>query len=295
MAGPHRNFLGLDARFREGGVMNTGRIGKAVCRLLDTGGMLRVAVEALRQDPAAVLCDNPACRDCVLQRGQIKAARLAEESFTLAAVAEDISDDWAEVLIALRGEGISALEMGVDAYRRFESDLAESGVQVSAIRAGLDDLEAAALARSLAVPLVVPVSTEEDLASATGLARGGTQVLTENRGLPSKVLFAAYTASAETPDLALNPGQFAAVGEHPFLSVFTQAHSRRHTRRCYVDDGTWDGQPSLPGRGNGEVKEIISMLRCRSFDGAIVLRSHHRGGPAFREAAAAFWRLLETM
>ena len=295
MAGPHRDFLGLDARFRAAGVMTTGRIGQAVCRLLDTGGMLRVALEALRDDPAAVLCDNPACRDCVRQRGQIKAARLAEESFTLAAVAEDISDDWAEMLLVLRGEGIAALETGVDAYRRFERGLAESGIHVSAIRGGLTEMEAAALARSLAVPLIVPVSTEADLATATELARGGTQVLLENRGLPSKLLFAAYTASPETPGLAFNPGQFAAVGEHPFLSVFTQAHSRRHTRRFYVDDATWDGQPALPGRGNGEVKEIISMLRCRSFDGAIALRSHHKGVAALREVAAAFWRLLDTM
>ena len=55
------------------------------------------------------------------------------------------------------------------------------------------------------------------------------------------------------------------------------------------------GHPTLPGKGNGEVKEIISMLRCRSFAGPMVLRSHTAGVTGFRKTAAAFWDLLDNM
>jgi len=54
------------------------------------------------------------------------------------------------------------------------------------------------------------------------------------------------------------------------------------------------GRPAtLPGRGQGEVKELISILRCRSFEGLMTLRA----GESFTlpEAAQAFWHLLDTM
>ncbi|MFA6666311.1 MAG: hypothetical protein WCT06_07040, partial [Armatimonadota bacterium] len=63
----------------------------------------------------------------------------------------------------------------------------------------------------------------------------------------------------------------------------------------YLDDGLFNGTPTLPGQGNGEVKEIISMLRCRGYNGAITLRARSGGIAGFRAAASAFWYLLDNI
>lgn len=295
MAGPHRDFIGLDRLFLARGVTRLGRIGKAVCRLMDARRMLEVAMGAIGADPAAALCDNPACADCVMQRGMVKAVRLAAEDFTLVAVTGDISDDWDDVLQAIRGEGVSALELTVRDFERHREHLAAEGVSVVAIRGALGDEQACALAKRLGVPLVVPASTRQDLLAAMRAAEDGTNVLVENEGAPSCLYADFYREHPNGPPLAFNPGRFAAAGEKPFLGIFYRGVLRKKMARFCVDDATFDGTPALPGRGNGEVKEIISMLRCRAYDGVVTLRSRTKGVAAFREAAAAFWRLLDTM
>ena len=53
---------------------------------------------------------------------------------------------------------------------------------------------------------------------------------------------------------------------------------------------------ALPGQGNGEVKELISIFSCRSFDGFLTLKMGDRRGPeAFKAHADAFRRLLEPV
>ncbi len=147
MAGPHRNFLAMDVLFSEWGVMQVGCIGRAVCQLMDG---------------AAMLCDNPACADCVTQRkilglsplsdrdflalgavsasqaGSAKAARLAQEDFTLAAVTAEIAEDPAEIWAALRTEGISALEITGEEYNRWGHALPE-GFRIVALRGTFGD------------------------------------------------------------------------------------------------------------------------------------------------------------
>lgn len=296
MAGPHRDFIGLDRLFRAAGLMRVGKVGKAVCRLMDGKAMLETALEALRRDPAAVLCANPACDDCVQQRAAIKAARLADEDFTLAAVAGDIADDLPTVLAAVRAEGIAALEVTADEYRRYGAELQAAGLRIVALREGMPPSRVAvALAKSLQVPLVLPAAGADDFAAAGRLVAAGATVFIENRGLPAADYAALYQAGGALPGFAFNPGQFVAAGQKPFLQVFTRSVPRRQTAHVYLDDATVDGQPALPGLGNGEVKEIVSMLRCRSYAGALTLRVHARGVAAFRQAAAAFMGLLDAM
>lgn len=297
MAGPHRNFIGLDPLFRERGVTRMGRIGKAVCRLMDSRMMLEVALEALRHDPAAVLCNNPACSDCVMQRGRIKAARLAEEDFTLAADFGDIISDEGvdEVVEAIKGEGISSIEMTARHYREHGETLAENGISIAAIQAPVDDIEAAELAAQLGVPVIVPVGSIDNFDEARRLARDtSARVLMMNNGAPSGLYEDIYDRLEDAPELAFNPGAFAWAGEMPFLEVFYRGVLRRRTAHLYLRDGTV-GYSTLPGEGKGEVKEIISILRCRGFDGVMTLGTHEGGIDGFRRSAAAFWRMLDEM
>jgi aminoglycoside 3-N-acetyltransferase len=318
MAGPHRNFLGLDPLFRERGIMRMGKIGRAVCRLIDGKTMLETALEALRRDPAVMLCDNPACADCVRQReavgavplsdqdflaalaeahlqaGSVKAARLAQEDFTLAAVTADISEDPEVIFGALRAEGISALEMTGEEYNRWGHALPE-GFRIVALRGTFDDGVTIGLAERLGLPLILPVGDREEYEAAAELRAGGMTVYLQNTWQTSGFYRGLYAGSESDPPLAFSPARFAGAAEHPFLQVFYRGPLRRNTAHVYVDDALWDGTPTLPGRGNAEVKEIISILRCRSFGGVLALRSHTPGVAAFRQAAGAFWKLLETM
>jgi len=295
MAGPHRDFIGLDRLFRERGIMRIGRIGSAVCRLMDAGGILDVAMEALKRDPAAVLCDNPNCADCVMQRGKINAARLARESFTLAAVFGDISNDVDEVLRALQGEGIRSVEVTASEYLAHAQILTEKKIRIAAVRAALDEDGAADLANRLGVPLVVQAKTLEDVEAATQLAQCGARVLIANMGAPSSFYEEVYANRPDAPRFAFDPGEFAAAGDKPFLGVFYRGKLRKQMEHFHISDQTFSGQWTLPGQGNGEVKEIISMLRCRSYSGMMTLRSPLGGIDNFRAAAKAFWNLLDNM
>ena len=94
---------------------------------------------------------------------------------------------------------------------------------------------------------------------------------------------------------AFNPLGFVVVGKNPFLRVYYKGSIKHYVRQLYVTDGTKDGEPTLPGQGTGEVKELISILRCRSFDGFLTLRAETDKPEAFKETAKAFWKLLDTM
>lgn len=296
MAGPHRDFISLDKLFREHGIMRIGKIGGAVCRLIDAGEMLDAALEALKRDPAAVLCENLNCADCVMQRGKIKAARLANETFTLAAVASDISDDPDQVMRALQGEGISAVELTPEELDDYEEFVVRGRIKVVAIRSDRDDREIDELADGLAVPIVMPVRDREGLDCALRVARrGDAPVLVENTGAPSAFYEKLPHDHPNDPRLAFNPAGFAAAGEKPFLEIFYRGKLRKQIEHFYIADGDWAGNPTMPGQGNGEVKEIISMLRCRSYSGVMTLRSPEHGIDGFRRAAAAFWDLLDSM
>ncbi len=295
MAGPHRDFIGLDKLLHERGAMVTGLVGNAVCRLMPGNKMLEVVLDALRHDPAAVLCGNPACADCVTQRGMIKAARLRDEKFTLAAVATEISDNLNIILDTIQSEGISALELTLEEYKRWNKELTASGVRVAAIRAPEPDKKAHDAAVKAGAPLIAPVKNKDDFKAATKLNNPSGRMLVENNGISSSALSELYEKTKDAPGLAFNPARFAAVGEHPFLEVFYRGVIRKNTSYVYAGDGTFDGTLTTPGMGNGEVKEIVSMLRCRSYNGVISIRSASSGVQAFREAAKAFWLLLDTM
>ncbi len=318
MAGPHRNFLAMDPLLRDRGLLRVGRLGRAVCRLMDGDSLLDTALDALRRDPAALLCDNPACGDCVAQRRAVgavpledadflaalaatgpptpaaRAARLAEEDFTLAAVTATLSEDPDAILAALHSEGIFALEVTGQEYNRWAHDLPE-GFRVVALRGTFDDGITLGLAAHLGLPLILPVGDEEEFRAAADLVAGGMTVFIQNTWPPSGFYRGLYAGEEHDPPLAFSPARFAGAGEHPFLQVFYRGPLRRMTRYVYADDALRDGTPTLPGRGHAEVKEIVSILRCRGYQGVICLRAPAPGLESFRQTAGAFRRLLDTM
>ena len=299
--GPHRNFIGLDPLFRGAGVMKVGKIAGAVCRLMDADGTIRVAVEALRKDPAAVLCDNPACADCVRQRGFIRRQELDREDFTLA-VRVDEPPDLTALGRELWGFGITSVEIGPKWLESIARDIESSAqaIKDAGLRVtGIDITDARDLsagfrfAKAVGCRAIMTAKTEADVNRAQELASAAGVCLLVRNAVDSLTDRSEAVARLKGTDvgLAFDPSEFAAAKQMPFLSVYYHGIPKGLVRQLYVRDGTFDGQPTAPGCGNGEVKELISILRCRSFDGPMVIWPHGSIGAS----CEAFWNLLHAM
>ena len=343
--GPHRDFIGLDRAFRERGVMQIGRIGRAACRMMDAAGTLAVAVEELQRDPAAVLCDNPHCDDCVMQRGRIRRAQLAEETFTLAARLDDVAANLWQVPAGVRflyRLGIRDVEIGEEiagmlvatpgAVTGLRKELKDAQLRVhvvtppamlwqtleagptEAFRAatqmaqelGADHLKITCSPPPPGVDLGAVAGALESHAEAA--AEAGLKLIIENDSHAAwsnkerceAILGGCASGSVK---LGFNPAEFARVGEHPFLRTYYKGALKKHLAVLYLADGCPQSEPpqalhTLPGRGKGEVKELVSILRCRSFDGILCLRPGERGAypwATLQEHWEAFWRMMEGM
>lgn len=338
--GPHRDFIQLDRVFREAGAMFVCQIGQAVCRLMKASEILRLTFEALQRDPAAVLCDNPHCMDCVRQRADIKRDSLSGEEFTLSALLNDVfpPDQIEGALWDIQAQGIDALEVaaplarslqqqGPQAKQRFVAAVTDAGCRVrvwpcevdwsadvaqqrAALLATLD--EAADLAPEhlkLSPWLARDADTERELPRAVAVLRALAEAAAERHVV---LLIENHPAALwrdrdgcgellrqvghEALRFSFNPRHFAHAGENPFLRAWSRGRLKRDTAQFMVADGCrrpgWPAE-TVPGRGQGEVKEIISAMRCRSFGGLMTIAAGN--GFSFTEAAEAFWRLLDTM
>ena len=74
-----------------------------------------------------------------------------------------------------------------------------------------------------------------------------------------------------------------------------RARLKALTDQLDASDVTFDGEPTELGRGNAEVKELISILRCSGFDGFIVLGADNRLVGDLRAAVDRFVHLIDTM
>ncbi len=292
-AGPHRDFIGIDRLLRETGVMKVGRIGSAVCRLMDARRMVDLVVGALAFDPALVLCRNPSCMACLRQRGLLKAHRLAQEDFKLA-VSLPLREVTEELLLHYRDtQAINHIELdlrtgaaspgALSAVSRLLKKVGD--VKLATVNIGTRKRLATAVRHSLKPACIV---------AAGARPPEGKNVLWENTGQHSSSLARVLAQGKKKRCLAFNPMNFARLGELPFLGAFSGADLGKHVGLLYFVDGTHGGKPALPVEGNGELKELLSILGCRSFPGYVVVRSPGRG-IGLEECMQEFWKALDEI
>jgi len=65
-------FVAIEPLLRDRGLQRETMIGSCRARAIPALAMLEVAVELLRRNPAALLCDNPECPHCTVARGLIR-------------------------------------------------------------------------------------------------------------------------------------------------------------------------------------------------------------------------------
>ena len=138
-----------------------------------------------------------------------------------------------------------------------------------------------------------------DVVLLQGVSRRGDLILLLENGFGQRAGLREITGiiedlGHENLRLAYNPANFAFEGGKPFLDFVRKL---KYAGVVYINDGIRNspGEFAEPGKGNAEIKEIVSALRARSFTGVLTLKSPGLDKPAFRGHAGAFRKLLAEM
>ena len=304
--GLHRDFIGIDRYFREAGVMKISRIGNSQVRLIKSKDLFEIGLALGAEDPAFVLCDNPECADCVAQRAAIFADRMAKESFGLTASSRLAGRYVPEMVENLKNCGIKYIEldyiqgkacafMAPEKVAKAAAELREEGIEISALSVPVtpDDpeklitlLQSAGIRRA-----ILPVGA---VIAAAALQAAGIEVFFRN------VNQSAVSAAKMVQDFGgkcacFNPAGFALAGEHPFLYSYRIGRFIKSIGQLDIVDALWDGTAQPLARGNGEVKELISILRCHNFSGFFSLGGGIAMPVTLKEMAEDFSWLLDNM
>ena len=308
-AGPHRNFIAVDPLLRKAGIMKTARIGTCVARLMKGRDLIEFCTDLLRRDAGFVLTKNEGYYDGIMQRGRVRAAGMAGESFTLIARSSAAGRNMEEVLWHAERAGAAGLEVdavdGRDIVKLSRAELATlltrirgRNMEVFTVRSNIltaDAFEAslkaakALGARAVIAPLTGLAGHLKARARAARAA--GLRVFFENVAAAHATVREIMQALGGDAALAFNPAHFAAAGELAFLASFRPL--KKYVRYVAISDGSLAGAACVPGNGNGEVKEIMSILRCASFDGYFSLGADPAAGVEFDAATDAFHKLLD--
>lgn len=332
--GGHRGGVWkFDRLFREAGAMSVGRIDRAVCRLISAPEAAAIMRREMARHPAFALDDNPHCADCVRFRSKIgpraqtgrkprvrihnKARRLAREDFRLTAPLRAVARHPEQALDLIREEGIAHVELHTEHLLEPEGlnrQLTDRGMVAAVLRTDLgppDEIAEQAARRKVAcVHVSAPDRTEMnrsqlvDALGALGRTAGerGITALLGNR--PDSLAetaeeLAALVKEVGSPNLktSYNPAHIARSGGSPFYGGLYRGPLRRTVHHIELQDVVGaDKRGVPPGMGNAETIEIISNLRCRSFDGFLCLWPlPEQADGGFREAARGFWEIMERI
>jgi aminoglycoside 3-N-acetyltransferase len=309
--GPHRDFIGLDRLLLEADIMKIGRMGNAQVRLIDSRSMLDLCSAVGEEEPAFVLCDNPSCKDCVTQRAAIVASELAKESFTLVTSAALAGRYVPEMIENMQESGISQIELDYiqgqpvqnlskEKLAQAIKELRDNGCEVVSLRSSCLDADITKLLE-MAVEnsihnVVIPFSADlvkySEQAAECKVNIGFYNTVQSSEYI--KTILKTAKSDGIVANLAFSTANFAQAGEKPFLTSYRNG-LRSFIVQLDLEDMTHDGSPTGLAEGNAEVKELISILRCRNFAGRIVLGAKNRFTATLQECAAEFKYLLETM
>lgn len=321
--GGHRGgVLKFDHLFREEGAMQVGRIGNAVCRLLDARKAAAILRRELGRDPAFALDDNPHCEECLRFRGQVQASRLKAEDFRLTMrIPHNRRVNPARFLALAQAEGVGTVEIERPQEWRFQDrqELVEAvrahGMHIAVLRVGLPSLpgwaavleDAAALdvqhlhinapaagsPRPEWIETLATISAQlqdQSLSILIGNRRGSLLETPED-------LCGLLDAAGDSFLASYNPLEAARAGIKPFYDGLYTGRLRRKLGHVDLCDGIRGGGKLLPlGQGHAEIREIISNLRARTYGGFLCLwpvPEHEDTGA--RQAGRQFWEIMNSI
>lgn len=136
-------------------------------------------------------------------------------------------------------------------------------------------------------------------ASRTGQAYG-IQVCFENSAdslLNSRESVEWFYQRLEYPaGWIFNPLEVVRTGHHPFFHVFYTTRLKNQITVLRINDGLYQTKAAcLPGQGNGEVKEMASILLARSFRGCFSFSQPASGSFTLEESLSVFKGMLKEL
>ena len=310
--GPHRDFIGLDKILSASGKMRTGKIGNAVTRLIKSRDLIEILIEAGHSDPAFCLCDNPECADCVTQRAAIYHAIQSKEDFKLASSSALAGKYIPEIIDNLKAAGIEYVELdfiqgypahlfNIEKLRKIVRDFAEGNIHISGIRltgVAADIKSVSTMVKSSGIDrIILPISANA-YELATAAAAEGISISFYNSAVTGDYaakIMQRLKARGVNAGFTFSPAGFARCGEKPFLQTYRVGKFRKHIDQLDIEDGTFVGIPAMLMCGNAEIKELVSILRCSSFNGFMTLSAANRAVGNIVETAAVFRKLLNEI
>lgn len=306
--GPHRDFIGLDRIYRESGKMKIKRIGNAVVRLIKAQDLIDIGLGLGKKYPDFVLCDNPNCADCVQQRATLFKERIKNtEYFTLSASMRLAGRYVPEAVDNLAAAGISHIELDfinkkpaailkteniISAVNEFKnSGIDVSGMRLFFIPDSFNGMISEPEIINAIKRLIIPVSESDAFTIEARKSGWKVEFFNQNH----TALNVAARLKKLDGKLVFNPANFAAVGENPFLKSYNAGRFIKTISALDIVDGLFDGTPTALAHGNAEIKELVSIIRCRSFTGIFTLG----GGSLFpgnlMDASKQFENILDSI
>ncbi|MBQ4481146.1 MAG: AAC(3) family N-acetyltransferase [Victivallales bacterium] len=307
--GPHRNFIGLDHRLRAAGALKELRLGNAEVRLMSAKELWRLGMEWGKEDPAFVLCDNPACADCVKQHAAIARDSFARESFRLAMSSRLAGRYVPEMIENLQACGIDLVELDYIQGKSvaqfpsaklssFVQEFTDAKITVESIRLDYLPADLDTLARSMlesgVLRLVLPLITGAETICKQ-LEHSGLELEFTNVALGGTAFRELQKQLADQCGVRFNPVNFVRAGEMPFLCSYGAGRFIRTMTSLDVNDALWDGPARRLAQGNAEIKELVSIVRCRNFAGTLVLGGGAPCATDARQFCQDFEELLATI
>jgi aminoglycoside 3-N-acetyltransferase len=320
--GGHRGgVLKFDALFKNIGIMRTGHIGRAVCRLILAPDAVKLMQRFLSDDPSFVLDDNLFCEDCLRFRGLVNAERLKKELYRLhIRLPYHTSMDLNRFMMFTQSIGATGVEVD------YKQDFSQSEIE---------ELNNSAKTYQLATPIlrVGPISSSNwttilDAAQALNAntihctmpsrmkmsqaelmrtlktkiekaANRGIRLLVGNQhnsmlDQPSRM--ARYLDSDEF-EISFNPLEALRSGIKPFYEGVYSGRLRRRTKHIDICDGVAEKPINYSlGQGKCEIREILSNLNSRMFTGTYCLWPIPLlDSMGVLEAGRQFWQLMDMI
>jgi aminoglycoside 3-N-acetyltransferase len=309
--GGKKDFLKLDRVFLRTGIMRIGEIGDSVVRLMRSSEMLDNAYDEGINDPAFFLSDNPNCLESVKQKAALSQGLIAQEDFTLV-VASSLAGWYVPQMIdEMRDVGIDNVSIdmvqgkpihtiGPAGIKSMVKDFRKHGCEVASLRllVAPEDYET-----------IIETARENEIHRIVMPLCGGLERMLEfselkgvhisffNISINSEMatnLLLDYHEKGYAPSFTFNGANFARVYEKPYQQSYRQK-LHRFIDQLDLEDSAFDGQLTALGDGNGDVKEMISILRCHSFTGNLMLTGGNLNSGKLIDCVKKFVRILRKM
>ena len=304
--GPHRDFIGLQSFLRSTGLVKEVTIGNCNAKLMEAAPLLDKLLPGIQKNPNLFLSSNPNLHDGTSQRAQVMRSKMKDATFTLTADSQSAGTNIEEIIDNLDATGIDHLVLSTinnipwqlisaDKRKWYLAGLKNANVKIAALRIPIIDAEPLSeimtelKINSLIVPSTVILENLKHLPAKTN-------VLVENTGISGNEMvdfLRMLNKLKIKASAAFNPLSFVQACENPFLNTYTKTSIKNTIGALYINDGFASGRQTQLEQGLSEIKELISILICRSFPGLFILQAPDPS--QFRTAAAKFYQMYDEV